>query len=73
MQIVATKKGVVYNTSSSIKMKIFSGSDFNQTETEVNLWLSQTAMRIEHICQSQCERNGKLLLLVSVFYTPLND
>jgi hypothetical protein len=73
MQIVATKKGVVYNTSSSIKMKIFSGSDFNQTESEVNTWLSQNAIRIDHICQSQCERNGKLLFLVSVFFTPLND
>ena len=74
MQIIANKKTeVLYHSSSSIKMKIFSGSDFNHTESEVNAWLSQSAIRIEHICQSQCERNGKLLLLVSVFFTLLND
>ena len=59
--------------SSSLKMKIFSAQDIQQAETEMNLWLSVNHVLIQQICQSQCERNGKLLLVISVFYSPIND
>jgi hypothetical protein len=74
MQVVLNKKADgLYTARSTMKMKIFSGADFTQTEEEINEWLSKNPARIEQICQSQCERNGKLLFLVSVFFTPLND
>jgi hypothetical protein len=74
MQIVMNKKAEnLYSSAVPVKMKIFSGSDFIQAESEINDWLSKHSVRVEQICQSQCERNGKLLLLVSIFYTPLRD
>jgi hypothetical protein len=74
MQVVLNKKTEgLYPAGSAIKMKIFSGADFIQTEVKINEWLSKNHVRIEQICQSQCERNGRLLLLVSVFFTSLND
>jgi hypothetical protein len=74
MQIVLNKKAEnLYAVPSPMKMKVFSGADYIQTEEEINEWLGKNPVRIEQICQSQCERNGRLLFLVSVFFTPLND
>jgi len=74
MQVVLNKKSEnLYTAPIPMKMKIFSGSDFEQTEININEWLDKHAVRVEQICQSQCERNGKLLLLVSIFYIPLKD
>ena len=74
MEIVVNKKAEhFYQALSPLQMKIFSGNDYLETETQINDWLGNHPIRIEHICQSQCERNGKLLFLVSVFFKLMND
>jgi hypothetical protein len=71
--MIDKKREILCKTPAPMKMKIFSGNSYEQTEVEVNDWLSSHQVMIRHICQSQCERNGKLLFLISVFFTHLND
>jgi len=37
-------------------------------EKEINDWLQQQQIRICHITQSQCERQGRFVFVVSMFY-----
>lgn len=50
-----------------VKMFIHSGPDL--AEKDVNEWLSQNPVRVCHVTQSQCERQGRFVLIISVFYT----
>ena len=56
----------------SMEVKIFSGNDLSSTETELNYWLKKNQVSVHHIGQSQCERNGNLLVAISVFYISAN-
>ena len=73
MQLLNQRQETHYKCHSTLRMKIFSGEEIKSVEHEIYEWLSIHSMRVEQICQSQCERNGRLLLLVSVFFSPLND
>jgi hypothetical protein len=69
--LIKNKAGKEAGTASApaLRMKIFLSNDPKNTEQEVNAWLDRHSFYVHHIVQSQCERNGKLMLLVSVFYT----
>lgn len=58
---------------SSMQVKIFSGNNFASTEKDLNEWLLYNSVMVQHIGQSQCERNGNLLVAISVFYTMKNN
>jgi hypothetical protein len=50
-----------------VKMFIFKQAD--NAEPSINEWLKENKVKVQYISQSQCERNGGLLLIVSIFYT----
>jgi hypothetical protein len=54
---------------SSVKMKSFIETDSSAIEEKVNEWLNQNNVSINHIGQSQCERNGRLLFVLNIFYS----
>ena len=55
----------------SMQVKMFVHADPKSSEAEVNNWLGSQIVQVHHIGQSQCERNGNLLFLITVFYTEL--
>jgi hypothetical protein len=54
-----------------MQVKMFVHADPKSSEAEVNNWLGSQIVQVHHIGQSQCERNGNLLFLITVFYTEL--
>jgi hypothetical protein len=51
------------------RMKSFIETDATLVEEKVNDWLTNSKVNISHIGQSQCERNGRLLFVLNVFYS----
>lgn len=59
--------------AAAMKVKMFTGNDLVNTEKNLNDWLHNNPVRVLHIGQSQCERNGSLLIAISVFYSADNN
>jgi hypothetical protein len=51
-----------------MEVKVFVFNDPKSAEKDINDWLQKNGVRIEHICQSQSEKNGSFVFTVSVFY-----
>jgi hypothetical protein len=51
-----------------MEVKMFIHHTLDTVEKNVNEWLSQNKISIQHITQSQCERQGKFVFVMSVFY-----
>jgi hypothetical protein len=49
-------------------LKVFVIGNPEAAEPEVNAWLAENPVTLKHVTQSQCERQGKFLLTISVFY-----
>jgi len=52
-----------------MKMKLFLVNNPEQAEDQVNQWLEENKVTVSHITQSQCERQGRFVLIVSLFYS----
>ena len=63
LSITATK---AIEKATQVKMFIFQTPE--TAEESLQSWLSQNNVEIDHIVQSQSERNGKFLFIVSIFY-----
>jgi hypothetical protein len=50
------------------KVKIFVRHSLDDVENDVNDWIGQRDIRITHVTQSQCEKQGKFVFVISVFY-----
>lgn len=60
--------------AATMQVKIFSGNNIQDAEMQVNEWLAINNWNVHYIGQSQCERNGSLLFVISVFYySPSNN
>ena len=51
-----------------MEVKMFIHNGLDTVEKNVNEWLSQHKVSVHHITQSQCERQGKFVFVMSVFY-----
>jgi hypothetical protein len=51
-----------------MEVKMFIQNSLDTVEKNVNDWLHQNHVSIHHITQSQCERQGKFVFVMSVFY-----
>jgi hypothetical protein len=51
-----------------MEMKLFISSQPEDLEKEINHWLFENAIQVHHITQSQSERQGRFVLIVSIFY-----
>ena len=75
MELLTKEKGFIADRkiAASVKAKMFAGNNFEQIEKAVNDWLNRQNIIVQHIGQSQCERNGNLLLLITIFYNSVQD
>ena len=55
-------------TQTALKVKLFVHSTLDGVEETVNHWLEANPVQISHITQSQCERQGRFVFVLSVFY-----
>lgn len=58
--------------SSSIEAKMFLFNNPKDAEKAVNEWLKENDVTIHHIAQSQSEKGGQFVFVISLFYIP-ND
>ena len=58
----------VLHKQETMKVKMFVHNSPEAAEKEINDWLAVQQVNISHITQSQCERQGRFVLVVSVFY-----
>jgi hypothetical protein len=52
-----------------MEMKMFIDNNPEAAERQLNDWLTREKVEIKHITQSQCERQGRFVLIISLFYT----
>jgi len=58
----------VLSVTASIQVKMFIHNDPKEAEQSISLWLRQNDVIIRHLTQSQSEKNGSFVFVVSVFY-----
>jgi hypothetical protein len=51
-----------------MEMKMFINNNSDSAEKEVNKWLTENNVQVRHITQSQCERQGNFVFIISIFY-----
>lgn len=59
-------------TSSSLEVKMFVNNRPIDAEKQVSQWLKENEVTIHHIAQSQSEKNGSFVFVITLFYIP-ND
>ena len=52
-----------------MEVKLFVHQSAKEAENAVNDWLKQNPVDIKHIGQSQSEKGGKFVFIISVYYT----
>jgi hypothetical protein len=52
----------------SLQMKMFIHHDLKEAEKAIGQWLQHQDVIIHHISQSQSEKGGQFLFVMSVFY-----
>lgn len=55
-------------TAVETKIRLFTGDDPQRVARDLEEWLAAASPSLLHVAQSQCERNGKLLFVLSIFY-----
>ena len=51
-----------------VKVKVFVHHSMDGVEKELNQWMEHNGIRICHVTQSQSEKQGKFVFVISVFY-----
>lgn len=64
----ALSKTSIINTAQPMEVKMFSSANPAEVEIEVNHWLQQNKVQVQHIGQSQSEKNGRFVFVISLFY-----
>jgi hypothetical protein len=49
---------------------MFVNNDPKEAEKNISQWLSQNDVHVRHITQSQSEKGGHFVLIVSLYYEP---
>jgi hypothetical protein len=53
-----------------MQVKLFVHHSADEAETSLNKWLVEHDVDIEYIGQSQSEKGGKFVFIISLFYKP---
>lgn len=70
MEALLTKKPVyINNVAPAVKVKMFIHKDPEAIEAMVNNWLHENNVEVQHIGQSQSEKNGNFVFVLSLFYS----
>jgi hypothetical protein len=57
--------------TATMEVKMFVHNSPDSAEKELNEWLLKQRIRVCHVTQSQCERQGRFVFVVSVFFERL--
>ena len=57
--------------NTTLKVKLFVRHSLDDVERDVNEWMEQNEVRICHVTQSQSEKQGRFVFVISVFYQPV--
>ena len=52
-----------------MEVKLFVAENPLLAETQVNQWLQTHPARVHHVGQSQSEKNGRFVFVISIYYT----
>jgi len=55
--------------TSNMQVKLFVHNSLEEVEAGLNHWLSAQEIQIRHVVQSQSEKQGRFVFVISVFYT----
>lgn len=55
-------------TKDLMKVKLFVSHALETIEQDINKWLAQDGIKVHHVTQSQSEKQGKFVFVVSFFY-----
>jgi hypothetical protein len=58
--------------SSAVEVKMFVYNNTREAEKALSQWLKENDVTIHHIAQSQSEKNGSFVFVITLFYIP-ND
>ena len=53
---------------SNMEVKMFVSGNPDEVQQQINDWLSDNEVEVKHIGQSQSEKNGRFLFIVSLFF-----
>lgn len=56
-------------TDRTLQVKMFIHKDPKEVEKTIAHWLTQNEVRVHHIAQSQSEKGGQFIFVVTLFYT----
>jgi hypothetical protein len=59
-------------SSSAVEVKMFVYNNPGEAEKVLSQWLKENDVTIHHIAQSQSEKNGSFVFVITLFYIP-ND
>ncbi|HEX6913796.1 MAG TPA: hypothetical protein VF145_01060 [Chitinophagaceae bacterium] len=51
-----------------MELKLFIAENPRMAEAEVNEWLKSSSARVDHVSQSQSEKNGRFVFVISIYY-----
>jgi hypothetical protein len=54
----------------SMQLRMFVSNDPKEAEKNISQWLSQNYVHVRHVTQSQSEKGGHFVLIVSLYYEP---
>jgi hypothetical protein len=60
---------ITRESEQSVKMKTFTDQDPAIVERKVNDWMNAHNVKIRHVGQSQSEKSGRFVFIISVFYS----
>ena len=58
--------------SSGVQIKMFVHNNPNDAEKAITQWLKENNVTIHHIAQSQSEKNGSFVFVITLFYLQNN-
>jgi len=53
----------------AMELKLFVAENPQLAESQVNDWLQTNPAKVHHVGQSQSEKNGRFLFVISIYYS----
>lgn len=72
IQLMQEPAGKLLMDTSSVQVKMFVHNNPKDAERSVGQWLKENDVILHHIVQSQSEKSGSFVFVITVFYLPTN-
>lgn len=68
-----TERAKTFVLNSALKVKMFVHNNPKEAEKEVEQWLAKNDVTIQHLAQSQSEKNRNFVFVITLFYRIITD